>query len=181
VAKPERRRQESAVGARLRRPLLARLFATTLQGVLSCYAVVTIALIPLLIWKRDLSMWPYLLVDAALTLLWLRGFTAWASVDDDGLHWRFWVRWDHPWSEISKVTLTRHTRLMSAQTKGPPIILVRAKDGDEDYVLPAVGCLRHRREFGTEVLAAARTHGIRTEIVSTGWDEKPDHIAEQWA
>jgi hypothetical protein len=166
---------------RLRWPVYGRLCATGLQQVLSAYAVLSIPLAGLLIWKEDLSQWPYLIVDGLLVALWLRGLTGWARVDDDGLHWRYWVRWDHPWPQISRVTLTRRANIGSYRAPGSPIILVRAEDGDEDFVTPALACGRRRREFGTAVLAAARAHGIRTEVTSTGWDEKPSRRAEPWA
>jgi hypothetical protein len=165
---------------RLRRPLVARLFASGLQLFLTFVAVITIPVLGLTIWKGDLAMWPFLLVDVLLVALWLRGVTAWAQADDEGLRWRYWARWDHPWSKISRVTLTRHSNTFAYHAAGPPIILVRAKGGDEDFIVPARGCGRHRREFGSAVLAAARAHGVRTEVTSTGWDEKPDEIAEPW-
>jgi hypothetical protein len=108
-----------------------------------------------------------------LDLLWLRGLTAWASFDDDGVHTRFWARWDHPWDRIGKITLLRLENSMSSRAKGPPAILVHTtgKEGDDDYLAPARRCGRHRREFATELIVAARARGVQVEVGSTGWAE----------
>lgn len=164
----------------LRRPLAARLFATTFQKVLTLVALVFLVSVGGSVASGNWSMWPYLVAQAAMVALWLRGFTAWARVDDEGLHWRYWVRWDHPWPEITRVTLTRRALLATVVGNGgPPIILVRTR-GDEDFIVPALACGRHRREFGTAVLAAARSRGTRTEVVSTRWNEDPTGVAAPW-
>jgi hypothetical protein len=169
-----------ANGIRLRRPLPARLFGSGPQAVLTLIAALFVVTVVAVAAAGDPSLWPLLLVQVVLVGLWLRAFTGWARVDDDGLTWRYWARWEHNWPKISAVTLTRRANTMSYRAAGPPIILVRVKGGDEDYVVPARACGRHRRAFGTAVLAAAKAHGVRTEVTSTGWNEKPGKIAEPW-
>ncbi len=169
-----------ADGTRLRRPLPARLFGSGPQLVLTLVVALFVVTVVAVAASGDLSLWPLLLVQVVLVGLWLRAFTGWARVDDDGLGWRYWARWEHEWPKISVVTLTRRANSMSYRAAGPPVILIRAKGGSEDFVAPARACGRQRREFGTAVLAAAKAHGVRTRVTSTGWNEKPDEIAEPW-
>lgn len=164
----------------LRRSPVARLFGTTLQTVLTLVVVIFLITMVAVVSSGDWSQWPFLLVQAALVALWVRGFTAWARVDEDGIHWRYWARWDHPWSKITRVSLTRRALLATARGNGgPPIILVDAVGG-EDFVKPALACGRHRREFATAVIAAARTHGKPVRILSRRWNEEPTEIAQPW-
>ncbi|HEY9482523.1 MAG TPA: hypothetical protein VIR00_06135, partial [Micromonosporaceae bacterium] len=102
----------------LRRPLVGRLFGTTPQTVLTLVAVVFVITIVAVVRSGDWSPWPFLLVQAALVALWARGVTAWARVDEDGIHWRYWVRWDHPWSKITRVSLTRRALLSTVRGSG---------------------------------------------------------------
>jgi hypothetical protein len=173
-------RPEHAGTVHLHRPPAGRLFATTLQQVLTLVAVLFVLTVVAVTAAGDLSLWPLLVVQVLLVALWLRGVTGWARVDDDGLHWRYWTRSDRAWPHIGTVTLTRAANTMSYRAAGAPIILVRTKGGDEDFVVPARACGRHRREFGTAVLAAAEAHGVRTQVTSTGWDERPSHRGEPW-
>jgi hypothetical protein len=167
-------------GIRLHRPVSARLFGSGPQAVLTLIAALFVVTVVAVAASKDLSLWPLLLVQIVLVGLWLRAVTGWARVDDEGLAWRYWTRWEHAWPKISAVTLTRRANTMSYRAAGPPIILVRAKGGSEDFVAPARACGRRRREFGTAVLASAKAHGVRTQVTSTGWNEKPDEIAEPW-
>ncbi len=165
---------------RLRRPLVSRLLATILQGYLSLGAALSVAAVLGVLMKPDLSLWPYLIAPVLLVVLWLRGATAWARIDEDGLHWRYWARWDHPWDTIAAITLTRRAVYGHHGAAAAPIILVRSRGGDEDVITPARACGRHRRDFGSAALAAARAHGVRTEVVSARWNEEPSRIAEPW-
>ncbi|MGH8961720.1 MAG: hypothetical protein ACRDWT_11110 [Jatrophihabitantaceae bacterium] len=160
-----------ASATRLHRPLVARLFGTVWQAVLTCYAVGSVAVVIGLAGGGGLSAWLILLV--LLDLLWLRGLTAWASFDDEGVHTRFWTRWDYPWDRIGKITLLRLENTMSARAKGAPAILVhtKGKDGDDETIAPALRCGRYRREFATELVAAARARGVKVVVGSTGWAE----------
>lgn len=161
--------------------MLARLFATNVQSALSLVAAVATLTLALANPLSDRTLWPFLFVQLVLILLWLRGVTAWARVDDAGLHWRYWIGSEHSWGDVRTVTLTRRANPMSQAAAGVPIILVRGKDGDEDFIAPARGCGRRRREFASEVLAAARANGVATEVVATGWNEEPTRVAEPWA
>ena len=103
----------------LHRPPVARLFGTTPQTVLTLVAVISVITIVAVVSSGDWSPWPFLLVQAALVALWARGVTAWARVDDDGIHWRYWARWDHPWSKVTHVALTRRAAL-ARRRRTPP-------------------------------------------------------------
>ena len=164
----------------LRRPLVARLFGTMPQIVLTLVAVVSVITIVAVVSSGDWSPWPFLLVQAAPVSLWARGVTAWARVDEDGIHWRYWARWDHPWSKITRVSLTRRARLATVRGNGgPPIILVSTA-GHEDLISPALACGRHRREFATAVITAARAHGRPVSVLSRRWNEEPTATAQPW-
>lgn len=164
----------------LRRPLVARLFGTTLQAVLTLVTVIFVITMVAVVSSGDWSLWPFLLVQAVLVALWTRGLTAWARVDEEGIHWRYWARWDHPWSKITRVSLTRRALLATVRGNGgPPIILVNAA-GDEDFIRPALACGRHRREFATAVITAARAHGKPVKVLSRRWNEEPTETAQPW-
>ena len=164
----------------LRRPLVARLFGTMPQIVLTLVAVVSVITIVAVVSSGDWSPWPFLLVQAAPVALWARGVTAWARVDEDGIHWRYWARWDHPWSKITRVSLTRRARLATVRGNGgPPIILVSTA-GHEDLISPALACGRHRREFATAVITAAHAHGRPVSVLSRRWNEEPTATAQPW-
>lgn len=163
----------------LRRGIASRLFSSGIQAWLTLLAAGFVFCIVALA-SGATALWPALVLTGVATALWARGVTAWARVDDDGLHWRYWTRTDLPWRSIHTITLTRRANVWSYVAKGGPIILVHGAKKFEDFVRPAIACGHHRRAFADEVTATARTHGVETEVVSTGWNAEPSRIAEPW-
>lgn len=173
--------EPQSAGRRLRRPLVARLFGTITQGVLSFVALITIGLVVTVViaaaaGKSVGGVTLLAVVPLLLTALWARGLTAWTSFDDEGVHTRYFVRSDHPWGKIHSITLQRLENVASVRSRGAPAIIVRMKGSSavEDRLDPVLRCGRRRREFGTALLAAARDHGVRAVVGSTGWDEAPE-------
>lgn len=159
---------------RLRRPALARLFSSPLQTLLTLYAAVTVGLVVAAVaGSLDWSYWYLYIIDVIAFAVWLLGVSAWAEVDDNGVRWRYWMKTELPWRDVSRVALGQRARVFQTRPGpdfGQPAVLVRSK-GDEDFIRPAAGCGRRRREFGTAVLQAAQAHHKRTEVIGRHWSQ----------
>lgn len=157
----------------LRRPVLARLFSSALQTLLTVYALAVSGMVVAAVsGKLDWSYWPLYLVDLAAVAVWLLGVSAWADADDGGVRWRYWMKQDIAWQDVTRVALGQ--RAVVQYRPGPdrkqPAILVSSR-GDEDFIRPAAMCGRHRRDFGTPLLALAAQHGKRTAVTGRHWSE----------
>ncbi|MBO0870156.1 MAG: hypothetical protein J2P15_16480 [Micromonosporaceae bacterium] len=162
---------------RLRRSLSARLFSSGPQIFLTLAAAMTVLIVVAAILTRraHLEFWYYDLIDALLFALWLRGATAWAEADEHGVRWRYWIRHDLPWHRVSRVSLGERdplTRLLPGGRQ--PVIWIRTNDGEVEYIRPALGMRRRRRDFGSRLLRLAEQAAVPGEVTGGRWNEPVD-------
>lgn len=118
---------------------------------------------------------------------WLAGVTAWARADDTGIRWRYWLKTEFRWEQIRRIELTKRefvlresgVRTRSIVVFGKPAAGEKAETADEDNIRPAEAAGRHLSEFGREVSALARQHGVHVVVRSHGWDEPMPEGAEE--
>lgn len=183
---------ESGTGARLRRGPRCRLASSNVQAGLSLLCLALLAAIgyglangrP--VFAGNWLAW--VLPALVLVVPWAAGLTAWARADERGFHWRYWARHSVPWQHVTRVTLTeRSLSFTPVGATSTPAIVVHARtsekprsgSGIEYAIRPGQGAGRHLREFASEIAAAARAHGVRVVVASSGWDEPMPVGAEE--
>jgi hypothetical protein len=174
----------SAARTRLRRGVRCRLASSNVQAGLSLLCLALLAAIGYGLANGRAVFagnWPaWVLPALVLVVPWAAGLTAWARADEGGIRWRYWARHSVPWQQVTRVTLTeRSLSFTPVGATSTPAVVVHARtspkprsgSGIEYAIRPGQGAGRHLREFANEITAAARAHGVRVVVESSGWDE----------